>query len=275
MGKKSVGSFNFYFLFFLLLFFLVNCTPTTEQESVKIAISKGNAEKQYGAYGKWLLSVDSTVVLIDMYHRPVDSALAILEECSGLLLTGGPDIFPGLYGKIEDTSKCEGVDRKRDTLELALINKALELQIPILGICRGQQILNVAFGGTLIVDIPSDFDTTIKHRCADKSNCFHEVKIKPESELHKTAGQLDGIVNSNHHQAIDQLSDDLIAIAFSGDGLIEAIQWKNFNKKPFLLAVQWHPERMDFANPLSLPIARYFFNEAKKYSINKETKQTQ
>jgi putative glutamine amidotransferase len=196
-----------------------------------------------------------------MYHLEIDSALKLFEECDGLLLTGGTDIYPGYYGKANDTSRCWEPDFKRDSIEIALIYAAMQQEKPILGICRGLQLLNVYLGGSLYIDLPSDLDTVIKHQCDNKYECFHDVSIAENSLLFEFAGQSAGLVNSNHHQGIEQLATPLIGIAYTNDGLIESIQWENKNKKPFLLGVQWHPERMDFDNPLSGEIAKRYLKE--------------
>jgi len=118
-----------------IIVFVCGCSCTDKTSSVVIAISKGKPDKYYGAYTEWLKAADSTIELIDLYHLPLDSALKVIDNCSGLLLTGGPDIHPGFYGHPQDTVKCnDGIDGKRDTLELMLIGRALEADIPILGI---------------------------------------------------------------------------------------------------------------------------------------------
>ncbi len=263
--KKQVPLIYFLISGIISLNIIFSSCSSHKEEPIKIAISKAKPEKYYGSYAKWLKKADSTIECIGMYFIPIDSALLILENCSGLLLTGGPDVFPGEYNKAFDTTRCGTIDYKRDTLEFALIKKAMDLNIPILGICRGEQILNISMGGSLIVDIPSDFDTVVVHRCKDTKNCFHNVQIEPGSKLFWASNINSGIVNSNHHQAVDKLADEFKVTARSGDGLIEAIEWKDSHGKPFLIAVQWHPEKMDSDNPLSLPIAEYFLQEARLF----------
>lgn len=239
---------------------------TKEETSLKIAVSKAAPLKSYGAYIDWIHSADSTIETVNMYDFSIDSAVALLDNCSGLLLTGGNDIFPGLYGKISDTARCGEFDLKRDRLELALIARAMELDIPILGICRGQQMLNVAFGGSLIIDIPSDHDTIIKHRIPNTYQCFHPVNIEPATKLLWASNILNGSVNTRHHQAIDVLSDKLKVSALAPDGIIEAVEWKAIGEQAFLMGVQWHPEQMDWNNPLSQSILEYFIMEVQSYN---------
>jgi putative glutamine amidotransferase len=242
------------------------CAGPEKIKPIKIAISQGVPEKPYANYINWLKSVDSTVECFDMYHMRLDQALLKLDSCSGLLVTGGGDVFPGLYGKPDDTLKADKPDNHRDSLELALIARALKNGMPILGICRGQQMLNVAMGGTLIVDIPTDYGTTVEHKCEDYLNCGHPVRVLQGSLLNDIAGVTDGFTNTNHHQAIEKIAPAFRAIAFSEDNIIESIQWDDPVGKPFLLGVQWHPERMDLKNPLCGKIAERFLAEARKYN---------
>lgn len=250
-----------YLLVFLVVF--IGCTSTEGPQPLKIAISKAVPEKSYINYINWMQTADSTVICLDMYHLPIDSALKLFAECDGLLLTGGTDIYPGNYGKEGDTSRCWEPDFKRDSIEIALIHAALQQEKPILGICRGLQLLNVYMGGTLYIDLPTDLDTIVKHQCSNTYECFHDVKIAENSLLFDISGQTSGAVNSNHHQGIEQPAASLKGMAFTNDDLIESIQWKAAEKKPFLLGVQWHPERMNFDNPLSGEIAKRYLKEVK------------
>ncbi len=250
-----------------LLLFLTSCMEQEGDESYIIGISKGAPEQYYGNYSQWLGSVDTNVVCIDLYHMPIDSALSMLDKCSGLLLSGGPDVYPGRYGMAQDTVKCGSIDQFRDSLEFALIEKALEMRIPVLGICRGLQIFNVYQGGSLYADLPTDLDTLVKHRCPDTYNCMHSLRISEGSGLFETAGVLNGTVNSNHHQGIRKRGNGLLATARSEDGLIESIEFTDKANKSFFMGVQWHPERMELQNPLSLPVAMFFLKEAKLYAL--------
>jgi putative glutamine amidotransferase len=258
------------FLLLLIPFILLgSCTHDKEQAQLIIGISKGAPEEYYGNYAKWLQTADTSIVCIDLYHMSLDSALLLLENCSGLLLSGGPDVFPGRYNAVEDTALCGSIDFYRDTLEFALIEKAKGMAMPILGICRGLQIFNVYHGGNLYADIPVQLDTLISHRCPDTYDCFHEVHIVDGSSLHTTSGVVTGTVNSNHHQGIKEIGKDIRPIAHTDDGLIEAIEYEKREHLPFFMGVQWHPERMDVSNPLSLPVAMYFLQEAKLFDMER------
>ncbi|MBL7137640.1 MAG: gamma-glutamyl-gamma-aminobutyrate hydrolase family protein [Bacteroidales bacterium] len=229
-----------------------------------IAISKTSDN-----YINWLKRADSTVQYINLYSLPVDSALNLLENCSGLLLTGGEDVFPGIYAEMGDTARCGAINFYRDTLEINLVFQALKLRMPIFGVCRGEQILNVVFGGKLFIDIPQDFDTSVFHRCEDYLHCFHMVYVEPNSLLHALCGCDSALVTTNHHQAVSVLAPDLKANAYGSDGLIEGIELAEKTGQPFFLGVQWHPERMAEENPLSGPLARAFLMKCRIYSSNK------
>lgn len=245
---------------------LTSCN--TEQQKNKpltIGISKLDTTEHYSYYGKYIEAADSTAILVDLYHTSTDSGMMLFKDCDALLLCGGPDIYPGWYGKEYDTSSCGEFDRRRDTLEMALFNEALRRKIPVLGICRGQQLINVALGGTLFRDIPTQYPNAITHRCDNPDSCFHAVYVSDSSMLHKITGVKIGVVNTNHHQGIEKTAPALIVTGNSEDGFSEVVQWKIETDKSWLLGVQWHPERLNYKkNPFSLPIAMRFLEEAKK-----------
>ena len=148
----------FILIFILTGFFFLNqalCQPAP----MKIGLSKASPN-----YVNWLKRADPSIQTIDLYKLTFSMAIQQLGLCSGLLLTGGEDVWPGRYGKTSDTLRCTEMNPHRDSLEMALIEKALALKMPVMGICRGNQILNVYLGGTLIIDIPKDFGkNTIHH----------------------------------------------------------------------------------------------------------------
>jgi len=255
-GKLCISGFLFVSFYALALYL------QPKEEPLMIALSKLHPN-----YQNWLLQSDSNLVIANMYPFGIDSALKELDHCHALLITGGEDVFPGWYGMIHDTARCGEFDRYRDTLEIRLIRRALELNMPVLGICRGHQILNVALGGTLIIDIPDHIGTQVIHRCpGDPLACHHEVKVVEGSLMHEITGKSHGIVNTNHHQAIKLLASGLKITAISAEGLPEAIEWEYPQGRSFLLGVQWHPERMEDYPALSRHIARRFISEAGNYN---------
>lgn len=248
-----------------LLFGLITFEASAQKAApLKIALSLATSN-----YIDWVHHADATVETIDMKSMPVNQAVKLLESCNGLILTGGEDVFPAYYGKPDELSRCS-TNPVRDTLEFALIKKALKLKIPIVGICRGQQILNVSQGGTLIVDIPSDYSKKVTHQQDDYLHCFHNVNTIHSSLLKQISQADSGMVASNHHQAVKKLASSFKVAAYANDSIIESIQWRKPKGKSFLIAVQWHPERMDTLSPLSTPIARRFIKEAYQYKVKKQ-----
>lgn len=155
-------------------------------------------------------------------------------DCDGLILCGGNDIQPLYYN--EEINGSRNFDIERDKREFSIAKKFLETGKPILGICRGHQLLNVILGGTLIQHLPNASDHTGKNGVDN----IHTIKTNPKSILYNLYGDY-FFVNSSHHQAIKNLGNDLIATAYAMDGTIEAIEHIS---KPYI-AVQFHPERMN------------------------------
>ena len=216
-------------------------------------------------YDVWLKKAKKDVEIINLYELAVDEAVNLCRNVSGILLTGGSDIHPSLYGRSADLHHCHNIDEKRDKLELALIELSFSNRIPILGICRGLQILNVAQKGTLYADIPEYFITSVPH--SGKTDVEHRVNIKENSHLYLISQVNTGIVNSSHHQSINNLGSGFHAVAHGPDFIIEAIECDR-NDHPFCIAVQWHPERMDFDNPLSSLLGKGFLDAAGKTVIS-------
>jgi gamma-glutamyl-gamma-aminobutyrate hydrolase PuuD len=265
-------------LFFVFL--LASCnqnTPTTDQKQkavLKIAITKASGSRGSLQYGKWLKSIDTLVQIFDLYLAGRDSALKILENCDALLVSGGADVHPNNYGEKFDSSRCEQTDPYRDSLELSAIDYAIRHQMPVLGICRGEQILNVYFGGSLYQDIPTDKPQNTGHRRTPIDSNFHAVYLTDTSVnlLYDICHSNKEMVNSAHHQAIKSLGNQLMILAFAEDSIPESISWKNPKGQGFLLGVQWHPEWLDSSNRFSYPIGERFLNEAGKYQKTKERK---
>lgn len=257
---------TFFNLFLLFIFFIViGCQQNQEPQKIRIAISKEKPVTSVLNYSGWLERYNEHIEWFNLYPLGIDSAIKLMETCDGVLISGGEDVFPGIYGKLEDTTRCGTIDRYRDSLELAMIENALQNKMPLIGICRGFQIINVALGGSLIIDIPTDYSNTVNHRQEDWQNCFHGVLLVDPSNLNVISEGVSGEVASNHHQGIDELADGLQISAYAPDSLPEAIEWDSRGSKSFLIAVQWHPERMDTLDMLSAPIAKEFIAEAESF----------
>jgi putative glutamine amidotransferase len=170
---------------------------------------------------------------------PEDAPL-VLERLDGVLLSGGVDIDPALFGE-EPHPKLRRVDRRRDDLELALTREALLRDLPMLAICRGIQVLNVASGGTLIQDLPSQLEKGEAHdRPEPRSGRVHRIQTEPGTRLRGILGEEAFSVNSFHHQAVGRLGEGLVASArCPEDGVIEGLEEPG---RRFAVGVQWHPE---------------------------------
>ena len=159
--------------------------------------------------------------------------------CDGLLFTGGVDVHPSYYGE-EMLAACGEVCPQRDEMELSLLRLALERDLPVLGICRGIQLINVGLGGTLWQDLPSQTGSTLCHsQRPPYEMTVHTVHVEESSALFSMLGVREYAVNSTHHQAVRGCAPSLQAAARSCDGIIEAV-WRPQSR--FLLGVQWHPE---------------------------------
>lgn len=178
------------------------------------------------------------------FTNPLDEAeqLAgeILDNCDGLLLSGGTDVDPKIFGEVPHTALGR-VDGPRDPFEITLAREAVRRDMPVLGICRGLQVLNVALGGTLIQDIASDVAGALVHETGDDRLVIgHDVAIESDSRLAQLLSATRVGVNSFHHQAAKRLGEGLYVSATSpADGIVEGIEMP---ERKFVVAVQWHPE---------------------------------
>jgi putative glutamine amidotransferase len=172
-----------------------------------------------------------------------ESPKKVLGEIHGLLLTGGGDIDPAFYGEDRDDS-IEDAEPGRDEFEIDLARRAVEADLPLLAICRGAQVLNVAHGGTLVQDIPSAIRSELPHSIRQpKNHVAHDVSVLAASKLEQVLGSAAIAktcgVNSRHHQSVARVGRNLIASAMAPDGIVEAIEAPGAT---FCLGVQWHPE---------------------------------
>ncbi len=192
-------------------------------------------------------------------------------QCDGFLLTGGVDVHPSLYDGAEQYSNMPNTfQQDRDHFESKIYRHAQQLKRPVLGICRGLQLVNILEGGRLIQDLGEQKNQVHRKLETDKK---HSIEVDSSSLLYRLSGVVSGEVNSAHHQCIDPLSlpSSLKAVAFADDQTIEAIEYSDASNKGFMLCVQWHPERMDnkATNPLSINIKKAFLNAiTQRYNEN-------
>lgn len=199
------------------------------------------------AYADAVLEAGGEPLLIPA-SLPSDHAHRVLERLGGIILSGGGDIHPRfspgpLHPLIDET------DDERDALELELVRLAVEHRKPLLGICRGCQVLNVALGGTLYTHLPDQFPGALQHSFPGRHRRLlaHTVQIRKDSRLAQILGTEALSVNSLHHQGIERVGNGLQPNAWSPDGLVEGIEMP---QHPFIIGVQWHPEWLTDQEPM-------------------------
>lgn len=199
-------------------------------------------------------------VLLELVSNEKD-ANAQLDRCDVLVLTGGEDIDPALYGE-EPNENLEDVNKERDTSDMLITQAAIDRDMPTLGICRGLQVLNVQGGGTLYQDIPTQFEGALTHRDPKQEDfVYHDITIEKDSLLAKAIGETKLNVNSWHHQGIKDLSKDYTCMATSKDGMVESIQR---NDSTYIYGIQFHPEWDIVDNVYDMtPIFKALMNAAK------------
>lgn len=203
------------------------------------------------AYIDALVAAGGTPLLLPP-TRDAASARRMLAACRGLVLIGGGDIEARQY-RMPDSGKLTYVSPERDCIELQYIRWALADGLPVLAICRGIQVLNVAAGGTLIQDIPSELSSSIH---ASSDDAAHTVEVAPNSLLARCVGCTGTLsVNSRHHQAVQRVAEGFRITARAADGVIEAIE---LSDAPFVLGVQWHPENLAPRQPAAAGIFSAF-----------------
>jgi putative glutamine amidotransferase len=186
-----------------------------------------------------------TAVLLTPGHD-VESVERLVGIAHGLVLTGGEDVDPALYGQAPHPA-LDSVNVARDQVELAALRAALARGIPVLAICRGIQLLNVALGGTLYQDLPSQRAGDLLHeQSAPVGHRWHHATVEAGSGIEQIVGTRELFINSFHHQGIDRLAPSLRAVVWASDGLVEGVEGKDH---PWLYGVQWHPERGEAESP--------------------------
>ena len=183
-------------------------------------------------YGKLVEESGGIPILI----HPTQSAREVVSKINGLILSGGEDIHPKYYREEPRYQMTPSPDLRTE-FEFSLLREAMMAKIPILGICHGMQLINVALGGTLYQDLPGQTEGIIDHRLDGKK---HPVSIEEDSILFKIIGKNEIEVTSTHHQAVKDLGTGLTVSANAHDGIIEAFEMPGY---PFLIGVQWHPEK--------------------------------
>jgi len=231
---------------------------------MKIGLTYTGFQHKHKNYINWLKGNDD----IEVIRLSVeDDNATVLNDCDGLVLSGGIDSDPIFYNGSKDypNKPEEGWNTQRDLFEMSLYKSALKNDIPVLAVCRGMQLVNVLQGGTLTQDLGH---LNTRHKAVEEVDRDHEITIEKNSLLEEIVRIPTGKINSAHHQCIDELGEGLMVNCLAEDGTVEGTEWKEKEGKPFLLCVQWHPERMYKFHledsPLSKNIRNRFIEEIKK-----------
>jgi putative glutamine amidotransferase len=240
----------------LLVLFVISLLWSCErpQEKKLILISKD----YNGHIQGWMKDLNPENTLRVFYEIPKDSMQFFLKKADAMIIGGGRDIHPTIYDKPDYVEVCGEFDRFRDSIEILMIHYAMTNKVPVLGICRGHQILNAANGGSLIPDIPSFIpESELQHR--SDSVDAHEIEMLENTWLSKLMPEKKYMVNSRHHQCVDKVAPNFVVAARSADGVIESIEIQDKNIHPFAKGVQWHPESL--RNELSMSIGKLFLEQ--------------
>lgn len=196
-----------------------------------------------------------------------ENAAELVESLDGILLAGGEDCDPALYGQERHPQVVDLLNERRQSNDLALAKVARERGIPTLGICLGLQVMNVASGGTLVQDIDSQVETEIQHASMPADRARHDVMVQEGTKLASIVPAVELNVNSSHHQAIADVAEGLRITAHAPDGIVEGLEDP---RHPFYVGVQWHPEDMAGEGSANTLFAA-FVQAAREYAQSKQT----
>ncbi len=230
---------------------------------MQLTIGITETEAHYANYPIWIKGNNADIEIIKLTSSNFDD----IKKCDGIVLTGGIDTHPRFYHnqRLDYPLAPDKFNEARDEFELKIFEYATKNSIPVLAVCRGMQLVNVALGGDLIQDIEESGKQD--HRKHGGIDGQHEISVTKNSLLYQIIGNEKGLINSAHHQALGKISTDLMVSAISPDGIAEGLEWKDKENKSFLLCVQWHPERLaqnQPNNPFTAEIRKQFLNAIKK-----------
>ena len=241
-----------------------NDTNCMIQTVIRIGVTHTGTDEKHTNYVNWLKGKDAIEIIA---LSPLHTDLETIRTFDGIVLSGGVDMHPRYYGSdvIVYPNAPEHFNEMRDEFEIGVFEKSQQNSIPLLGVCRGMQLINCVLGGTLIPDIGPVANAIHRYDQHDKA---HGINIIPGSLLNEITGVDRSVVNSAHHQAIRLLGKGLEINCMSDDGVVEGVEWADKENKPFFVGVQWHPERMyKFhldVSPVTRHIRERFISEVKK-----------
>jgi len=237
-------------LFILLCLFIFSACQEDQRKIIILSKASSN-------YVKWI--EDKNIIVLDAYT--INNTDSILELADGIILTGGEDINPLEYNDTINIKVCGPINYSRDTLERKLFDFAFKNKIPLVGVCRGMQMMNVASGGTLYGDIPTEIGNKVIHR--NNGEVMHEIVLSSSNSYYNKlifpSHNDTFLVNSWHHQGLKDIATHIHIIANSYDGLPEAAVMDT-SVHPFMIAVQFHPERLGIENGIHQQMRSNFLN---------------
>ena len=248
----------------LLGVLLIDCSAPRRSVAPVIGVSAGGVgQSRVGqAYIDAVCAAGGVPVIIPILTDSLALA-AILDKVDGVVMIGGEDVDPAFYGEAALPEMGE-INAPRDTFDLMLARMTARSHKPLLGICRGMQLINVAFGGTLWQDIPSQVPLSqIRHKVGEDESPFHDIFVQADSRLARLTAAGGSRVNSYHHQAVKDVAKGFVVTATSPDGLPEAME--RFSGGDRIIAVQFHPEKMYAAGDMRFqPLFEWLVKESRK-----------
>jgi putative glutamine amidotransferase len=243
---------------------------------MKIGLTYTGSDEKHSNYERWLKH-NEHMEIIKFEKGQIDANQ--IKNCDALVLSGGVDIHPKYYGskKFDYKNKPAKFQEERDEFEISIFKMAQENNLPVLGVCRGFQLINCVFGGSINQNLGTGLNKIhwrIRESEKRELDKAHGLNIESDTLLNEIVKIERGVVNSAHHQAIKRLADNLKINCKSDDGIIEGFEWLDKSNKSFLLCIQWHPERMfKFyleETPLSKKIKDRFIEEIQKSKKSKK-----
>jgi putative glutamine amidotransferase len=231
---------------------------------MKIGITQGDTN--FENYPRWIKGDNHEIEVVILSYK--DGNISEANECDAFVFSGGIDVHPSYYNSenLFFRNNPEGIfNEKRDAFEKNVFSIALEKKAPVLGICRGMQFINVLLGGGMIQDLEDVGKQD--HKSHDKVDGEHGIIVDKQSEFFKITGVEKGRVNSAHHQALGKIAAGLKVVAVSEDDVVEAVEYEDKIHQPWMLCVQWHPERLkenEQTTPFTKNIREAFLASIKK-----------
>lgn len=228
---------------------------------MSLVIGITDTEARYENYPLWIKGNDVSIEVI----RLTPENKHVLGVCDGIVLSGGVDTHPSFYNnqRVDYPLAPSEFNTARDNFELSVFEYTQKNNVPVLGVCRGMQLINIALGGDMIQDIEEAGKNN--HRRMESGDTMHEITINKETQLFAITGVEKGVINSAHHQALGKIAEELIITGYSLDGIPESAERKESKQYAFLLCVQWHPERLaqeQLNNPFTKNIRTAFLQAA-------------